>query len=189
MGSLSDVNKLLTAQRRRDLRVLHGGRMRKIQEMADEGKIGNLLKSIVGRREPFTMESIRDGDKLITDPYEISRLITKVFREWFYRGDKEAWRDHNISDAIIGNDKDRFLEVAHSLEVPPDVALKVWESCKIKTLNRAAMAEMEELDEYTPSFSEFMEFIDTTNPRSAGGFSGLNYNLLRNLPSNLKERI
>jgi hypothetical protein len=150
--AFSDVHKLLTERRRRDLRLLHGGRMRKIQEMADEGKIGALLKSITGKREPFTMESIRDGDRLITDPHEISRLITSVFREWFFRSEKEAWRDHNISDAIIGGDIDRFMEVAASLGVTSDVAGKVWEICKAKPLERSAELEMEKLDEYTPTF-------------------------------------
>jgi hypothetical protein len=135
------------------------------------------------------MESIRDGDKLITDPHEISKVITKVFRDWFFRGEKEAWRDHNVSDAIIGDDKDRFMEVALSLEVPPEVAEKIWESCRIKPIQQAAKCDMEGLDDYTPSYNEFLDFIETTNPRSAGGYNGLNYNLLRNLPSELKKRI
>jgi hypothetical protein len=152
--------------------------MRKIQEMADEGKIGALLKSITGKRESFTMESVRDGDRLITDPHEITRLITNVFREWFYRGEKDAWRDHNISDAIIGGDLDRFMEVAATLGVTADIAAKVWESCKTKPLERSAQAETEKLDDYTPSYSEFLEFIETANPRSAGGYNSMNYNLL-----------
>ena len=65
------------------------------------------------------MESIRDGDKVISDPHEITAVITKVFRDWFYRSEKDAWRDHGISDAVIGNDRDRFLEIAGPLKSPP----------------------------------------------------------------------
>ena len=36
----------LTEQRRRELRIIHGGRMRKMQEAADEGKVGKMLKMI-----------------------------------------------------------------------------------------------------------------------------------------------
>ena len=53
--SFLELQKHLTHNRRRELRLLHGGRMRKMQEAADEGKIGAILKSIIGKslRSPW----------------------------------------------------------------------------------------------------------------------------------------
>ena len=43
----------LTEARRKDLRILHGGKMKKLQEAADEGKIGAILKKNCGRQAPL----------------------------------------------------------------------------------------------------------------------------------------
>jgi hypothetical protein len=37
--------------------------MRKMQEAADEGKIGRILKMITGGRPPFSLDCIRVGEK------------------------------------------------------------------------------------------------------------------------------
>ena len=189
LSAYVDRKAALTEQRRRDLRLLHGGRMRKMQEAADEGRVGALLKHIVGSKPPFSLECIRVGTKNITDAYEITRLVTEWFREWFHRGEKEAWRDHAISDAIICEDRDRFMEVVRSLGVPSETADKIWDSCRRRESPAEAACEMEALDEYTPSLAEFKAYIKCSNPRSAGGFNGMSYLLMMHLPDEYVERM
>ena len=41
---------------------------------------------------------------------------------------------------------------------------------------------MEELDEYTPTYAQFTSFIKNANPRSAGGYNGMSYLMMQNLP-------
>jgi hypothetical protein len=119
----------LREERRKDMRIIHGGNMKKLQAAADEGKIGAILKKITGDKPPFSLDSIKDGERQIVDKVEIPKVITKLFRDWFFRSEGDAWRDHNISDAVICEDKDRFLEITTSLKVPLDIAEKIWESC------------------------------------------------------------
>jgi len=166
VSTFSELQSQLTANRRRELRILHGGRMRKMQEAADEGKIGAILKSIIGKKPPFTLESIRDKGELITDPLEITRRVTKLFRDWFFRSEKDAWRDHNISDSIICDDRDKFLETTRSLNLKDEIAVKIWDSCCIKSVGLETEYEMDQLMNYSPSYEEFIEFIKNTNPRS-----------------------
>ncbi len=151
--------------------------MKKLQEAADEGKIGAILKKITGDNPPFSRDSIKDGDKQITDKIEITKVITKLFRDWFFRSETDAWRDHNISDAVICEDKDRFLEITTSLKVPPSIAEKIWDSCKIRPIGEVGNKEMADLDEYTPTYEEFTLFIKSANSRSAIGYNGMSYKI------------
>ncbi len=92
--------------------------MRKIQEEADEGEIGAILKKITGDKAPFSLDSIKVGETLVNDKSEITKIVTKLFRDWFFRSEEDAWRDHGIADAITCEDRDRFMEITESLKVP-----------------------------------------------------------------------
>ena len=88
MEAYQHLQSNLTEQRRRELRIIHGGRMRKMQEAADEGKIGRILKMITSKRPAFSLDCIRVGEKNVTDAEEITKQVTELFREWFFRSDK-----------------------------------------------------------------------------------------------------
>ena len=53
--------------------------MSKLQDSADAGRIGGILRTIVGGSDTFLMESLRDGDQTITDGHTIHKLITAFF--------------------------------------------------------------------------------------------------------------
>ena len=54
--------------------------MRKMQEAADEGKVGKILKMITGNRPPFSLDCSRVGEKNITDAWEpqINGVVTTL---------------------------------------------------------------------------------------------------------------
>ena len=66
-----------------------------------------------------------------------------------------------ISDAIICEDKGKYMDITTSLEIPPHIAEKVWKSCKKKEIPKEGLMDMDHLDDYTPSYSEFLGFIET----------------------------
>ena len=68
-----------------EFRRIHGGRLNKLQDSADAGRIGGILRDIVGGGETFLMESLRDGDHTVTDGHTIHRIITGFFAKWFQR--------------------------------------------------------------------------------------------------------
>jgi hypothetical protein len=81
------IRSLLTKENRSEFRRIHGGRMCKLQEAADAGRIGGVLRSVVGRDPDFSMESLRQGDDTVTDGYTIHKAITDFFSKWFQKND------------------------------------------------------------------------------------------------------
>ena len=73
------IRKLLSAENRKEFRRIHGNRMQKIQEEADAGRIGGVIRNIMGGSSPYTMESIRQDGEVITDGERITKLITEFF--------------------------------------------------------------------------------------------------------------
>ncbi len=65
--------------------MIHGGRMRRIQDAADAGKIGPMLRSIMMKQSSFSMDVLYDKDGNVTDPEEISKIVTEFFRQWSHR--------------------------------------------------------------------------------------------------------
>ena len=58
-----------------------------------------------------------------------------------------------------------------------------------KEIPLGAVEEANALNDYSPSLQEFNDYIDTLNPRSAGGPSGLTYLLVQQWPMNVRERV
>ena len=78
-AEIQRLRNLSTRERRNELRILHGGRMRRIQDAADVGKIGAMLKGIMAKSTAFSMDVLYDKDKNIVDANEISHIITEFF--------------------------------------------------------------------------------------------------------------
>ena len=75
---------------RRELRIRHGNWTRKIQEAADTGRIGGILRKIIGEDKDFSLEVLYRDGRNVTDANEIAGEVTRVFREeWFFQTDQE----------------------------------------------------------------------------------------------------
>ena len=73
------LRSLTTRHRRDELRILHGGRMRLIQDEACARKIGSMLKKIMAKSSSFSMEVLYGQNGNTTDPLEIARIVTELF--------------------------------------------------------------------------------------------------------------
>ena len=74
------INKLTTSKRRDELRLLHGGWMRRIQDAADVGKIGGVLKQLMGEEKAFKLEVLYGEDENEVDSVRISGAGDKILR-------------------------------------------------------------------------------------------------------------
>ena len=88
----------------KEFRRLHSERMCKLQEEADAGRIGGMIKNIMGGSQPFTMESIRHEGKVITDGDSVDKLITSFFAKWFSRLPEQKIIDSRLSACVINHD-------------------------------------------------------------------------------------
>ena len=76
--------------------------------------------------------------------------------------------------------------MAAKLNIKWEVAKEVLEGMADKPISVEGRAEAEELERYCPSLEEFNKYIETLNPRSAGGPSGLTYLLVQQWPANVR---
>ena len=90
---IQSLRKMSTKERRDELRILHGGRMRRIQDAADVGKIGAMLKGIMAKSNSFSMDVLYGKEGNIVDAVEISRIITDFFQAWFNTTEEDDYRD------------------------------------------------------------------------------------------------
>ena len=180
---------MMSSKLRRELRLKHDEWIRRIQEEADKGRIGKVLKRIIGEEKDFTLEVLYDKLENITDAEEIARIITKFFEEWFSLTEEGEQNDEELSRFSELNDKKSFLEMARRLGIKEEAANNILEGLKDKEIPEEGRIEGEALSRYTPTFDEFKNYIKALNPRSAGEPSGLTYLLVQYWPDNVKERI
>ena len=79
--------------------------------------------------------------------------------------------------------------MAGRLKVHEEYAVDVLEGMKDKDITEEGKIEAGLLSNYTPTLEEFNDYIDTLNPRSAGGPSGLTYLLAQQWPENVRSRM
>ena len=99
------LRKLLSQENRKEFRRIHSERMSRVQEEADAGRIGGLLKNIMGGTTAFTMESIRNNGVVETDGESISKLITSFFAKWFSRLPDQKLIDQRLADCVLNRNK------------------------------------------------------------------------------------
>ena len=122
---------------RRELRIKHGDWTRKIQEAADKGRIGGILRKIIGEEKDFSLEVLyRDGGT-VTDADEIAGEVTRVFgEEWFFQTDEERKKGVDLRRAMRGASAAEFLKISEAIKVPAEVALMVREGLLRDNLGR-----------------------------------------------------
>ena len=179
----------LKAYARDELRLIHGGRMRRIQDAADAGKIGPMLRSIMMKQSSFSMDVIYNQDGNVTDPDDISRIVTEFFKQWFAASTEDDVRDDQVANFSARENEAGWLKLAERLGIPWDHAKEVLEGMKDKESNDEIVEEAKDLDKYIPSFDEFNAYIEKLNPNSAGGPSGLTYLLVQQWPQNVRQRV
>ena len=95
---IQSLRRMSTKERRDELRILHGGRMRSIQDAADVSKIGAMLKGIMAKSNSFSMDVLYGKEGNIVDAEIISRIITDFFQAWFNTSEEDDYRDQAVSE-------------------------------------------------------------------------------------------
>ena len=108
------LNKLSSSKMRRELRLKHDVWTRKIQEAADKGKIGMVLKSIMREDKDFSLEVLYgEGEEpKKTDADEIADIVTKHFGRQFDLTAEEDADDLILSDLSSKGDKAGFVKMS-----------------------------------------------------------------------------
>ena len=157
--------------------------MRRIQDAADAGKIGPMLKSVMAKYNSFSMEVLYNDEGNITDPDEVARIVTEFFKKWFDSSEEDYVGDDQVARFSATENEAGWFDLSRRLGIPWEHAKEVLEGMSDKESSEATVTGARELDGYSPSLEEFNAYIDTLNPNSAGGPSGLTYLMVQQWPA------
>ena len=135
------IKKITTSKRREELRLLHGGWMRRIQDEADAGKIGNVLRNLMGEGKEFTMEVLYGERENEVEGKRISELITDFFKEWFYASEEEIQRDGNTVRMVEEGNEVDWKRMGSIIGINEDVAKRILEGMKDKEISAEGKLE------------------------------------------------
>jgi hypothetical protein len=164
------LNKLTSSRMRKELRIRHDDWMRKIQEAADKGKIGRMLKKIIGGSQDFTLEVLYNKDGNTTDCDEIASEVNRMFgQEWFFQTDEEREKGVKIRGMMKSGCGADFDKLSGEMGIPNHVSPLIRVGLLRKPASEECMKESIGLAHYVPTLEEFKIHIKHLNPRSAGG--------------------
>jgi hypothetical protein len=93
-----------------------------------------------------------------------------------------------LADCVIRKDKTAWDVLTRDCSIPPSASEPLWTAFSPKPLSDEGLREARELEHYIPTLQEFKLHINTLNPRSAAGFSGLSYLMVQFWPDLVVER-
>ena len=118
-------------------------------EESRQGKIGLVLKRIIGDRKDFSLETLKGKGGNITDAKEIANGLKEHFGSGFSTSEMERELDRDVSEAT-GNKKE-FLELTGQLFIPTDTAERIFDGMSDKWICEEGMEESKGLSEHTPT--------------------------------------
>lgn len=177
--AIKTIMKELHGRKRKDRRMAHSERTKKIEIMRQAGQIGAAIKILsTEHSEYYTLEELKVGDTLITDPIEIANRLTEKFANWVKNpghsdsssiAHKDAhWKEMNSN---CGN----FIAENLDTKIPIPLLLKIYKHTRIKQTESIVLERFQKTVMEIPSFEEFNDCIKRLPDRSAPGMSGLNY--------------
>jgi hypothetical protein len=126
-----------------------------MQDEADAGKIGSVLKRIMAKSSSFSLEVLYGQNGNTTDPLEIAKTVTEFFQAWFNSDHDDDERDSDVADFSTSGNEGAWAGLAERLGVPLDHAREIMEGMSDKPLADEAKVEAKALDEYIPTLEDF----------------------------------
>ena len=88
-----------------------------MQDEADAGKIGAMLKNIMAKSTSFSLDVLYNDSGNIVDTNEISRIVTEFFKEWFNASPDDDLRDSSLAQLSKSQDEKGCRELAQRLNL------------------------------------------------------------------------
>jgi hypothetical protein len=155
------------------------------------GRHRQVLNSIMGsKRHMFDLQRLRVDDSIVSDPCIIHETLTGFFEEWFsssatiprddIRSSSASWQ-HLLEDSL-----DNFLTRYAHLNIPEHILTILYTALQ-PPLPSPELELFQSSVMVLPSYDEFLAAIRTCRRGSAGGISGLTYNMVKAWPDKVKE--
>ena len=99
--------------------------MRRLQDAADAGKIGGVLRRIMAKSKSFSLEALYNDDGTVTDPDEVARIVTEFFRMWFNSTTEDDIRDDCVAKYSAENNIGGWEKLSESMGIPWEDAREI----------------------------------------------------------------
>ena len=114
---IKHLNKLTSSRMRKELRSRHNDRMRKIQDAADRGKIGRILRQIIGGDKDFFLEVLYNEGENMIDGDEIATEVNKIFgQSWFFQTEDEKLKGIKLRGLMESGCGKGFEEMSEEMK-------------------------------------------------------------------------
>lgn len=153
------------------------------------GKIGRAIASISEKQfTSFDMESLRTKTGVITDGEEIHRRGTNHFAGWF-RAPEAGFEDDGspFDDSKWTCSESEFIALHSKSGVPENWLQCMWKALQSE-VTATQQAQIETSLEATITFQDYKESVESCPHDSAGGRTGLTYNMIRLWPEAMHRR-
>jgi len=127
------------------------------------------------------LDSLHEGDKVITSARQIVEHSTAFFRDWHAKKDiSYGFHDPNVNSARLLDDWDFFRDSHHDTGIPDDVLRSLWDSLRSPrdSLSTPAATRFQAIIDEPPSKDEFRRALRNSKRKSSAGMSGVTYNLM-----------
>lgn len=185
--ALRATTDLLSRVTRNERYALWQHYARERERLASMGKIGRAIAGILERhRTAYTMETLRTGTGIITDPDIIHAESTTYWNSWF--ADRFISQGGTVPiDEAWEADEESFLTRTADTGVPDKWRRACWRALRCP-LTQPVRAAIESALNAPISFDDYMAAVRSCPYDSVGGRTGLTFNMIRLWPEVLQQR-
>ena len=187
---LHRLKYLLHGKLRHAERLTINEKVRHRENMIALGKHGQYLRLVLGETSPrYTLDSLTMEDGSIsTDPDTILETITAHFQNHYATPERHKGGIHDPTwNWKTGGSKAEFHELIKHHKIPLHLTNIIWNAMKKVPKATTIKAELTESFKQPPTFEDFCKSIPNKPSKSAGGLSGLNYNMMKAWSPEVKQ--
>ena len=189
-GSLRDdvdeayklVKKELNLNLRRKRRQAFLATRRQLDLALQTGRLRTVINYAIGsKKRAFTLETLTVEGNTVSDPGSIAYHTKVHFTDWFtpkYPKPIAAWL-HLLTNRTA------FYQHAAEKHVPEQYADLIWQAVAHRPTDTAAKRMFQAAVRCNPSYDRFVSALRNAPRNTAGGISGLTYDLMRQWPEHV----
>ena len=189
-AEIKTLKQQMHGRRRQDNRKKWKKRTAWLEQMAEQGKSGKIIKAVLkaqaGRkhRDGLNLDVVKDGTgKQFVTPESVHDAATTGFQSWYAMPNEYRDTLHTIPDWRPHlHDYDAFRAQFPSCQVPEDLTRRIFQA--LQDVPHAWKVREQLTDELmtAPSLAELTSKISQLKHNSSAGMSGLSYNMLLKAP-------
>ena len=183
----------LQGRKRKDRRILRGGRTQKIEECREAKQIGFAIRALNEDKPPsFFMDELRLGDKLVTKAEDIAAAVLINFISWFKATLNPAagnlsnpnahwsWAEDTLNDFISKNSQ---------TNIPSHLLGSLHKHLQKKNIDPLVLMKFQHDVMLPPTLLEFSTCIEHAPDHTAAGLSGLNFDCIKLWPIEARIKV